>query len=99
MRANTKVPPMRRSSSDRTYVIPIRIEHAEQPTELEQVADEAIRILAVKLAEVERERDSLFAAAVQVVKAMDDWRYSRTGEVHAYDVGATIEELRAAITD
>lgn len=51
MRTNTKTPPMRRSSSDRTYIIPIVLEQPGQTNELEQIADEAIQALAGQLQE------------------------------------------------
>lgn len=71
MHANTKTSPMRRSSSDRTYVIPIQIERAEQPNELEQIADEAIRILAEQLRDAERERDSLKKVGCEILAFVD----------------------------
>lgn len=107
MRTNTKDPPVRRSSSDRTYTIPVVIEHTA--TDLEQIADEAIQILAMRLADAERERDDLLAATIRMVEAMDvidrlndDDGYSLTHDqlvAMNSERDAALEALRAAITD
>lgn len=79
------------------YPAPVPTPAALTPVEIEQAADEAIQALCEKLAEVEQERDTLLAASIRMVEALDADSAMDLAVAHALEHWEPLDDLYAQI--